>query len=467
MKGRITTAVGLVATSIFVVSLASIGVLHPESTKTVLNRQVMVSQAGANWVDITPSGVSMNPNSPTNNYGANTVVVDPQTPSTVYVGTCYQGLWKSTDTGQTWSKVNTGTNGFMLDSGRLWTLAIDPVNSQILYTTAGYGNGGILKSTDGGKDWTDVFSQSPQASQLGTNDIYSIAIDPSNHTHLLAAFHYYWYGNQDSGVIESLDGGTTWAIHAPGGAWGAGNSVWVLNSSTWLVGSQNAGIWRTTNSGQSWSQVYSQNISHGGINAFYRNPGTGSLYLALWTQIVRSTDGGATWQDITSGLPYAAYESIVGDGTTLYTAPSFPDLGTNTQANGPWYAFTESGGTSWQPYSSQTPCSNGICNGPVMAASDPVHHRIYTANWNAGLWLLPQPGSSSGDVAGPGNRSTAHAHPDASRGLEDTVALRRYGTGEPCVSTWWSVLPHRCERGHMADRGVALGGVLSAFRRAM
>ena len=96
-------------------------------------------------------------------------------------------------------------------------MAIDPVNPQILYTTAGYGAGGILKSTDGGVSWVDVFSQSAQAKTIGTNDVYSIAIDPSNHSHLLAAFHYYWYSNQASGVIESTDGGTTWTIHPPAG----------------------------------------------------------------------------------------------------------------------------------------------------------------------------------------------------------------------------------------------------------
>jgi hypothetical protein len=347
------------------------------------------------WQNINPGSVSLNPNSPANNYGTDTVVVDPQTPSTVYLGTCYQGLWKSTDSGSTWFKVNTGTNGSLLDSGRIWALAIDPVNPQILYTTAGYGNGGILKSTDGGKDWTDVFSGTPQAQQLGTNDIYSIAIDPTNDQHLVAAFHYYWYGNQDSGVVESTNGGSTWTIHAPGGSWGAGNAVWfVNNSSTWLVGSQSAGIWRTTNSGGTWTQVYSQNISHGGINAFYRNPATGTLYLALWTQVVKSTDSGASWQDITSGLPYAAYESIIGDGSQVFTAPSFPDLGTNSQTTG-WYVLSEQGGASWQQEGTQAPCTGGTCNGPAMMAYDAIHHIVYGANWDAGTWQLSESGATS------------------------------------------------------------------------
>ena len=74
-----------------------------------------------------------------------------------------------------------------------------------------------------------------------------------------------------------------------------------------------------------------------------------------------------------------------------YTAPGFPVYENYPQATGPWYAFTESGGTSWHAYNSQTPCAQGYCNGPVMTAYDPLHHLIYSANFLGGIWQLPLP----------------------------------------------------------------------------
>ena len=82
-----------------------------------------------------------------NNYGFQTLVMDPSDHRTLYVGTCYQGIWKTTDGGQTWAKADTGANGAQIDSGRNWTLAIDPFHPRTLYTTAGYGANGLWRST--------------------------------------------------------------------------------------------------------------------------------------------------------------------------------------------------------------------------------------------------------------------------------------------------------------------------------
>jgi hypothetical protein len=357
------------------------GAVAPGSGGHLLSQQALAAQG--TWQNVTPP-VSLDPNNPSSNYGTDVVAVDPRTPSTVYVGTCYEGLWKSTDSGQSWVKVNTGSGGSLLDSGRLWALVVDPVNPQILYTTAGYGVGSVLKSTDGGVSWQDMFSGTPQAQQVGSHDIYGISIDPGNHNHLLAAFHGWWGSQQNTGLIESSDGGSSWTVRNPGGNWGAGNSVWFVSSQIWLVGTQGNGIWRTINSGGSWTQVDSDSISHGGINALTIDP-SGRLYLGLWNKIVTSTDTGATWTDISSGLVYAGYQAIADDGTTLYTAPSGPDAGTNSQDTG---VFTMPvGGSSWTRMSDPT-CTGATCNGPAQAAYDPVHHLVYTANWLAGVWSL-------------------------------------------------------------------------------
>ena len=50
--------------------------------------------------------------------------------------------------------------GSALDKGRQWTMAIDPVNSSVLYANSGYGPAGLYKSTNGGVDWTQILPPS-------------------------------------------------------------------------------------------------------------------------------------------------------------------------------------------------------------------------------------------------------------------------------------------------------------------
>jgi hypothetical protein len=375
-------------------SLAIAGLAVPS---TPAPAPVPVTVAGpqrpaAQWVAINPPGVSLDFTSASQNYGFNSIVTDAAIPGTVYMGTNYQGIYKSTDRGTTWVKVDTGPGANLIDAGRVWALAIDPFNHSTLYAASGYGSGGPLKSVDGGVSWSHTLpSTNAVAQQIGTNDIYNVAVDPFTPDHLLASFHFFWYGSQDSGVLESMDGGATWAIHnpPPGSGWGAGNSVWFLDDSqTWLVGSQEAGLWRTANSGQTWAHVSTANIAHGGIYSLYRSASTGMLYSAVWNGILKSTDDGLTWQSFVTGLPYAAYESLIGDGTNLYTAPSFPVGGDNGQAHVPWYTVAENGGTTWKAFDGQTPCSNNVCNGPVQLALDVSDGTVYSANWNAGVWKL-------------------------------------------------------------------------------
>jgi hypothetical protein len=95
-----------------------------------------------------------------------TLAIDPVTPTTLYAGTVedtYHPLWgvfKSIDSGNTWSAVNTGLPS---DFG-VFALAIDPLDTSTLYAgTYGYGiseysEGGVFKSVDGGETWWEVDS---------------------------------------------------------------------------------------------------------------------------------------------------------------------------------------------------------------------------------------------------------------------------------------------------------------------
>jgi photosystem II stability/assembly factor-like uncharacterized protein len=332
--------------------------------------------APGTWQNISPPGVSTNFENPANNYGFQTIVLDPQS-GAIYVGTCNQGLWKSGDQGKSWIKVNTGVRGSSLDSGRLWSVALDPVNPQIIYTTAGYGEGGILKSTNGGREWTDMI---PEGSELvvavHSRDIYSIAIDPLNHNHILAAFHSVQGAGQFLGnapVIESLDGVSTWTIHALPNLGYTHYIFFMDNSETWLLGTQGKDFWRTTDTGKTWKQVSNSNITDGGTS-LYRTK-TNTWYTASEDGVLRSLDG-VTWKKMNS--PQPVY-SVIGDGTKLFTQQAF--AGSNPSGPATFFVSDEETGTNGTPMNSQK-----FNDGPMSMVYDSANRYLYTSNWNAGVW---------------------------------------------------------------------------------
>src|SRR5206468_2112176 len=109
---------------------------------------------------------------------------------------------------------------------------------------------------------------------VGTRDLYSIAVDPSDFGHLLVSFHSPWVGSDNCGVLESKDGGRTWIVHDPpvGSAKGYGMAIFFLydpatgqgDKDTWLFTTQSGGFFRTTDAGSTWSQAYKLQMTHGG-----------------------------------------------------------------------------------------------------------------------------------------------------------------------------------------------------------
>jgi hypothetical protein len=340
------------------------------------------------WVNISPHQVSTSFNHPVSNYGFLAIAIDPSHPKTIYVGTCYQGLWKTTTGGKTWFKVNMGTNGKLLDTGRIWSIAIDPFHPQTLYVADGYGfEQGVWKSTDGGASWGQMLPTTSTVAQRTSIDVGDIAIDPYRPGHLLLAFHSGWHaGKSIAGILESIDGGTSWIIHQPRPSWGDSHAVFFLNnSSTWLF-SDADGFWRTTNSGTTWTKVArSVGIGGSGGGGIYRAK-NGVWYVGSASNLLRSADNGMTWTAVGPGG--TGYFAVIGDGHSLYTQPAYPAL----HVSGPnYYIYSpETDGVAWSPYNQQT-----FADGPIGMAYDSINHIVYSVNSNAGVWMLQTPNRPS------------------------------------------------------------------------
>ena len=347
------------------------------------------------WVNVTPSGVRLDFNYPAtaDNYGVLDVVVDPVRPPDLYAFICYQGVWKSTDYGLTWKKIDTGTNSSHIDSGRPWTAAIDPnpnrdpMTPPTIYTVDGYGNQlGVYKSVDGGINWSYYAVNNTQGTK--SSDVYSLDIDPYNSAHLIAGFH-------DVGLSESKDGGQTWTtIPVPSNfgisvyAWFVQSGSAATTSGTWLTQAQwnknTQGMWRTTNSGATWTQVQSS-LEHIHGSAQIYQDGHGVIYASgnagQSGDIFRSTDYGQTWTAAKSNK--VAQNGVFGTPNYIYATYSYAISSNNAQH---LQRSPASDGINWSDWVPTQP--PGMTNGAKRAAVtfDGKHYVIVTGSWDAGIW---------------------------------------------------------------------------------
>jgi len=184
-------------------------------------------------------------------------------------------------------------------AGRINFVRFDPTNTNIMYV--GAPSGGVWKTTNGGTAWTTATDNLPV---IGCSDI---AVNPLN-TQIL----YLATGDGDAsdtysiGVLKSTDAGATW--NTTGLNWVVTNGRVIsrllinpVNPNTVFAASSN-GIYRTFNAGASWTQITGTN----GLNMKdieYRPGDTTVVYACSTTRFYKSTNGGTAFTNITAGLP--------------------------------------------------------------------------------------------------------------------------------------------------------------------
>ncbi|MEM1203814.1 MAG: hypothetical protein AAGN66_11345 [Acidobacteriota bacterium] len=270
------------------------------------------------------------------------VALDPQSPDTVYAGTGEYttgsdgaGLFRSTDGGATWTQIadttETGTECSQL--------LVDPTDSDIIHWT---GTQGYARTTDGGATWTNLLAG--RASDL--------ALDPSNPQTL-------YLGKHQDGVYKSTNGGSTWTKLAGGLPTNAGGRVIVALAesapstlyATLLLGNNLQGLYKTTDGGTTWTaKPNTPNFPspQGSYDCFTEvdptNPdvlyGGGVFPSYAVAGVIKSTDGGDSWTDVTVGTLGGQLHP------DMHTA-AFDAAGRMWVGNdgGVWY--TSDGGLTW------------------------------------------------------------------------------------------------------------------------
>ncbi|HEV8244621.1 MAG TPA: hypothetical protein VGP93_02505, partial [Polyangiaceae bacterium] len=336
------------------------------------------------WVDLTPPSI---PKGNAENLIGQGLVLDPCDMKTLYWGNtpfteADGALYKTTNAGADWSKIG------QLDMP-LHT-RVDPRDSQHLYAGDGVRGGtlGFWISTDGGGSWTKPqgYTDTGTTGAAFIEDVYDVAIDPSDFDHVLVSSHSAWgwtdsKWNTDAGVLESKDGGKSWTMHDPEPGWGAGHSIDFLynpaqgigNADTWILGTQGDGQWRTTDAGATWTKVTDHNIFHGGGETYYSK--TGVLYATSGDGLLRSENNGESFDLISNAGN--GNTGVWGDGNLLYTAPAY---GFGAQA---FRTSPEDDGLTW---TTGTQTFDG--SGPFEMAFDAANGILYASMWFQGVWAL-------------------------------------------------------------------------------
>ncbi|HEV8246322.1 MAG TPA: hypothetical protein VGP93_11165, partial [Polyangiaceae bacterium] len=206
------------------------------------------------WEDIHPADAT----------DTTSVVVDPFDSAIVWAAGSHKGFFKSTDCGASWTKISTGTNASIINNGSGWSVAIDPVDQGTIYLVGAYGALGLWKSTNGGVDFTQVFTPDTEFAQVASeNFVNNISMDPNNHLHLVVMEHGTCTGYSPDCEAESTDGGDSWKLTATPQGWGEGGGLYLINATTWVWGGSegSTGTYVTTNNGSSWTKASNESAN--------------------------------------------------------------------------------------------------------------------------------------------------------------------------------------------------------------
>ncbi len=188
----------------------------------------------------------------------------------------------------------------------------------------------------------------------------------------------------DTGVVRTMDGGTTWYNATPGGLNGAPASPFFLNTTTaWLAagtGDPSTGtLYHTTDGGATWSTT---TVPFGGgsldfVDALHGweliglNAGMSHEAVAVY----RTSDGGATWSRVFINDPSVSGSTdslpLVGDknGIAALDVNHAWVSGSQPSSNFIYVYATQDGGTTWSHQNFTFPAGY---NGAMTGASLPL-----------------------------------------------------------------------------------------------
>lgn len=315
--------------------------------------------------------------------------------------------------------------------GRVTTVTGVPSQPRTFYM--GVASGGVFRTTDGGQRWYPITDGKVPLGSMGS---ISVADSDPNVIYLGTGSDGLRSNvSTGRGVWKTTNGGETWSF---AGLYNVGqigalrihprdpNTVWVAAVGDLFKPNAERGIFKTTDGGRTWKHVLKISDSTGAsdLEVNPANPDIVYAWMARaerkpWTIIsggrdggfYKSTDGGETWKEVSTGLP----NGLIGKGNLAVTAANPNRIYALIEAlPDPGFYRSEDAGESWarihpanqmltRPFYYTTLAADPTNGNTVYAGAEPFFKSVDGgATWtsfptphtdNHDLWINPNDGN--------------------------------------------------------------------------
>jgi photosystem II stability/assembly factor-like uncharacterized protein len=267
-------------------------VIHPHDPRTLYlgsEQGLFRSSDGAgHWTRV---------ESPLNEKQIWSILIAPQQPELILVGTCPSRLFRSADSGRTWTGpvVAIEQHCPRILHTRVTTLVADPTDPDTVW--AGVEIDGLWRSRDGGQTWQQV------GTGLSSQDIHALVIVADGASQRLLA-------STNNDVNQSTDGGATWQplglgrklpwSYFRGMVQPCGRPEVVLLGHGDAPPGTTGVVVRSTDGGASWAVASFPGRANSTVWNFAVHPADPDLVYAssVSGEVYRSPDGGASWEKL-------------------------------------------------------------------------------------------------------------------------------------------------------------------------
>jgi photosystem II stability/assembly factor-like uncharacterized protein len=240
-------------------------------------------------------------------------------PSTFYMGTTGGGVWKTQDFGQNWKNISDG----FFKTGTVGAIAVSESDPNVVIVGMGEHaargvmtsmGDGVYKSEDAGSTWTHIGLDN-------SRHIANVEIHPTNPNLIYIAVQGAQYGpSQDRGIYRSKNGGETWekVLYVSNTSGAASLSMdknnprilyaamWDHKRSPWQMksGGEKSGLYKSTDGGDNWT------LLEEGLPAVFGKAGisvsranSNLVFANIEAEgeaagVYRSEDGGTSWKQV-------------------------------------------------------------------------------------------------------------------------------------------------------------------------
>lgn len=250
-------------------------------------------------------------------YGGNvqSLAVDPTNPDRLFAGIWFgEGLFRSVDGAATWQALKMehlyqGEDTF--ENQALLALSVSPGNPDVVWAAHNYW---VARSVDGGDTWTHIYNSTVQRDCLncgGWTDnfrfCYALASDPNDPDIVYLGTAGAWSSYSEGAVYKTVDGGANWEKLNQGANLdypvvslavdpNTPQVIWAATNSYGFGGVWDGTVYRSTDSGQSWTPIDPKPFTGSGLNGVTPHPTDANvIFVAGGGGVARGVFDGAGW----------------------------------------------------------------------------------------------------------------------------------------------------------------------------